>query len=221
MFNNQLELLKNYFYDIIYKDIVTRYEIRDIKNLEKIAYNIISNFTNKISYQSLRNSYDISFDKIKSYISYLVETYLVLELKQFTYSIKKQENLSKKYYVIDNGFIKSIAFKFSENISRILENTVFLELKRRGYEIYYHKDKFEYDFVIKEELEILKAIQVTKSLDDDETKKREIAGLIDAMNKYNLKERLILTQDNELEFIQDKFKIKVMPIYKWLLENQL
>lgn len=127
--NNNLELLKNYFYDILYKDIVARYKIRDTEILEKIAYYIISNFTNKISYQSLRNNYSVSFDKIKNYISYLIETYLVIELKQFNYSLKKQESLSKKYYVIDNGFIKAVAFKFSNDFGKLLENLVLVELK--------------------------------------------------------------------------------------------
>lgn len=217
---NHKELLINYYEDFLYKNIVSRYNVNSQK-LKELGLYLNSNSSKLISYRGLAKTLDLNYNSVVDYISYFLEVYLFSLLYKYDYSINKQISNERKIYSIDSGLSNAISFKFSEDIGRILENTVFLELKRRGYEIYYHKDKFECDFVIKEELEIVKAIQVTKSLDDDETKKREIAGLIDAMNKYNLKEGLILTQDEELEFIQDKFKIKVMPIYKWLLDNQL
>ncbi len=125
-----------------------------------------------------------------------------------------------KLYVIDTGLANAIGFKFSEDKGRILENLVFIELKRRGKEIYYHKQKKECDFVIKEGLEIIQAIQVTKSLDDIDTKKREIEGLLDACKSYNLKTGLILTEDEEYELEQDGIKIQVLPVWKWCLLKQ-
>ncbi len=217
--NNDLELLKNYFYDILYKDIITRYEIRDTQNLEKIAYNLISNFTNKISYQSLRNNYNISFDKIKSYISYLVETYLIIELKQFNYSIKKQENLSKKYYVIDNGFIKSIAFKFSNDLGKLLENLVLIELERQKKETYFYitNNGYEIDFLIKTHTNEFEIIQVSYDLNNEKTKKREIRAIVEASKELNCTNAIIITNKYKEEIEMDNLKINCVPIVEWLL----
>jgi predicted AAA+ superfamily ATPase len=140
---------------------------------------------------------------------------------QVNYGLSYLNYSKSKIYSIDTGLVNSVSFKFSENIGRLLENLVFIELKRRGKEIYYHKNKKECDFVIKEGLDITKAIQVCKSLESSdlrgETRKREIKGLIDALKTYNLKTGLILTEDEEETIIQDDFKIQVIPIYKWLL----
>lgn len=217
--NNDLELLKNYFYDILYKDIVARYEIRDTQNLEKIAYYVISNFTNKISYQSLRNSYNISFDKIKNYISYLVETYLIIELKQFNYSIKKQENLSKKYYVIDNGFIKSIAFKFSNDLGKLLENLVLIELQRQKKETYFYltSNGYEIDFLVKNNLKEFEIIQVSFDLANEKTKTREIRAVVEASKELNSNSAIIITNNHKEKIQIDNLEINCIPIIDWLL----
>ncbi len=83
--------------------------------------------------------------------------------------------------------------------------------------MFYHKNKKECDFVIREGLDIVEAIQVATSLEDYDVRKREILGLIDALKTYNLKEGLILTEDEEDSFEQDGFKIIVKPVWKWLL----
>src|SRR6185437_3613016 len=102
-----------------------------------------------------------------------------------------------------------------------LETLVFNELKRRGKEIYFYKQKQECDFLVKEHLQISQAIQVSKTLKDPETKQRELQGLLEAMNTYNLSQGLILTFDEEgAEKIQQEgkhFQITILPIWKWLL----
>ena len=162
-----------------------------------------------------------SFGTINKYIRFLHEVYLLFDLSIFDYSVKKQMVNLNKIYCIDNGFFEAISFKFSENYGRLLENLVFIELKRQGKEIYYHRKKKECDFIIKKGLDIVEAIQVTQSLENEdrgaETKKREIEGLLDACKSYNLNNGLILTDDEEDEFIQDDIRIKVKPIWKWLL----
>ena len=96
---------------------------------------------------------------------------------------------------------------------------MFLQLKRRYDEIYYHLEKNECDFVIKENLKITQAIQVSQKLDNPVTKEREIAGLMDAMKKYDLKEGYILTLEEEESLELDNKNIYLKPIWKWLLES--
>jgi hypothetical protein len=112
--------------------------------------------------------------------------------------------------------IKEVAFKFSKNSGRYLENLVFLELKRREKEVFYFQEKYECDFIIRDGLKITQAIQVTDQL-NYENKEREIKGLISALKSFKLKEGILLTSDSEEEIIVDGLKIKILPVWKWLL----
>ncbi len=105
----------------------------------------------------------------------------------------------------------------------MLENIVFNELARREEEIYFHKQKYECDFLIKRELKICSVIQATKTLaESPEVKQREMRGLVEAMQIYQLNEGIILTMDEEgfEEIVENrKMKIKIIPVWKWLLST--
>ena len=156
---------------------------------------------------------------INNYIGYLKNVFVASTINKFDYSIKKQKVSSSKFYVLDNSFLKTVAFNFSENAGKRLENLVFIELVRDGNEVYYHAKNNECDFIIKEGLKITKAIQICLVLDNAVTKKREIDGLIEALKEYRLNEGLILTLDKEEEFILKDKKIIIKPVWKWLLEK--
>ena len=216
---NDKDFFKILYDNILYRDIIVRYKLSHEKGIKDIFYYLTSNIAKEFSYTTLKKISDItSITTIKDYISYLENSYLLFTINRYDISLKKQLINPKKVYIIDTGFANSISFKFSEDYGRLLENIVFLELKRNGLEIYYHRQKKECDFIIKDGLDIIQAIQVTKSLSDINTNEREIDGLIEAMKIYDLKEGLILTDDEETEFSQDGFKIVVKPIWKWLLE---
>ncbi|MFO7676853.1 MAG: hypothetical protein R6V50_00485 [Thermoplasmatota archaeon] len=89
---------------------------------------------------------------------------------------------------------------------------------RQDKEIYFHKEKFECDFVIRKGTQIIQAIQVTYHL--QENKKREIDGLFEALTMYRLNEGLLLTSDQEEVIIENKKKIVIKPVWKWLLEEK-
>lgn len=99
----------------------------------------------------------------------------------------------------------------------MLENIVFIELKRRGKNIFYHSNKKECDFIIKEKLTIMEAYQETTSISDITVKNREIDGLIEALNIYNLSQGYILTEDDEDELTISNKRIIIYPVWKWLL----
>ncbi|MBI5207680.1 MAG: ATP-binding protein [Candidatus Firestonebacteria bacterium] len=216
--NNQ-ELLKNYFYDIIQKDIIMRYEIREKNILEKMAVYLLTNSGKIISRESLKEAFKLSFVAVDSYLEYLKDAFLIFELPQFSYSLKRQNKAFKKIYSVDTGLTNSVSFKFSEDIGRALENIVFLELKKKEYELFYYKtkDNLEIDFLIKERTKITNLIQVCWNLEEEKTKEREIKGLINAMNELNLSHSLILTYNDEEEIKINEKLIIIKPVYKWLL----
>lgn len=214
--SNRKELLINYFEDFLYKDIVSRYGVNGAK-LKELALFLASNSSKIISYRNLSKTLHLNFQSVVDYICYFEEVYLFSLMNRYDYSIKKQLSSSKKVYSMDIGLANAISFKFSEDKGRLLENLVFIELKRRGSDIYYHKYNYECDFIIKEELDIVEAIQVTDNMYEEETKKREINGLVDALKTYNLESGVILTEEEEEELEYQGFKISIIPLWKWLL----
>ena len=218
--NDDLTLSKQYFEDILNKDIIKRYNIKKVKELKDLILYLFSNVSKTYSYSTLKQVSSIkSLSMINNYIEYLKNVFVASTINKFDYSIKKQKVSSSKFYVLDNSFLKTVAFNFSENAGKRLENLVFIELVRRGNEIYYHAKKNECDFIIKEGLKITKAIQVCLILDNVVTKKREADGLIEAMKEYKIKEGLILTLNKEEELVVEGKKIIIKPVWKWLLEK--
>lgn len=122
-------------------------------------------------------------------------------------------------YFIDNAIINKVGFNATDNIGQLLENLVFIQLKRQHKEVYYHDNGVECDFVVREDGHIISAFQVTRSLSDVKTKQREINGLLSALNAYNLMEGIILTADETEELIIEGKKINIYPIWKWLLQG--
>jgi len=218
--NDDLNLSKQYFEDILNKDIIRRYGIRKVKELKDLILYLFSNVSKTYSYSTLKQVSNIkSLSMINNYIEYLKNVFIALTINKFDYSIKKQKVSSSKLYVLDNSFLRTVAFNFSENAGKRLENLVFIELIRRGAEVYYHAKKNECDFVIKEGLRITKAIQVCLVINDPLTKKREINGLLEALKEYKLPEGIILTLDQEEELLIEEKRIIIKPVWKWLLEK--
>lgn len=215
--NIKLQRIWEYFNSIILRDILEFNNIRESKIIFELARYLITNSSKLFSYNSLSKVFWVSKITIKEYIWFLQNSFLFEELSKFDYSIKKQILNEKKIYTLCQDFL-GLWFQFSENIWRQLENMVFIELKRRWYELYYHKSKKECDFLIREKQKIIWAIQVCYDLNDTDTKTREINWLFEAIKIYNLNEWLILTND-ENDLIEKDWKIiKIIPIWKWLLK---
>ena len=210
------EILKNYFQTIYLKDIIFPNNIRSNQDVFDLLYFLISNVGKPFSYTRIAKTLGISAETVKEYIGCAVNSYLLYTLTKYDNSIKKQLANPKKVYCIDTGLVNSISFRFSENKGRLLENLVYMTLRRQNEGIYYHKENYECDFVIKTGLHITSAVQVSVSLKDENTRKREIRGLIEAMNTHNLREGLIITEnESEIIMVDDK-KITLMPVYAWL-----
>ena len=213
--------------DIIQKDILLRYNIKNKKTFRELARYLVSNFSNEITYRKLKDVVSIKNDHtLKNYVDYLSTSYLTFTLERFSFKLKNQIIAPKKIYCTDTGMINSIAFRFSENSGKMLENLVAIELLRRksywqrDLEVYYWKDhqQREVDFVLKNGPKIEKLIQVTHVSEKDEIDKREIESLIRASNALKCKNLLLITFDYDDEINMGDTNIRCMPIWKWLLE---
>lgn len=210
-------LLQEYLKDILYRDIISRYRIKYEASLRELINFNMANIGTAASFEKIGKMTKIkSLMTVKNYISYLENSFLFLLIPKFNYSIKKQIYNPKKVYAIDTGMYNEVAFANSANRGRILENLVFLELKRRKKNIYYYSEKNECDFLIQEKSKITQAIQVTEELYTN-NKERELTGLTEAMDEYNLNQGLILTKEQKEETRIGRKKVVIMPIYEWLL----
>jgi len=209
------ELLK----DILMRDIATRHKIRNIKTLNELAIFLLTNVGKEFSYNSLKTTFKLgSINSIISFISFFEDSYLLFSVPKFDYSYKKQIVNPKKIYSIDNGLSNKNSASFSEDEGRMLENLVFISLRKKSKDIFYFKEESECDFLVKDRGKITQAIQVCYKL-TDENKDREISGLIAPLKKFELNSGLILTYNQEDDFLVEGKKIITKPIWKWLLEK--
>lgn len=214
------ELLTSYFNDIITKDIVERYKIRDVSKIKNLALFYAANFCEFISFNSIKKMLgEKSVETIERYSSFLESAYLIFFNKMFDYSLKKQMVNERKVYLIDNGLRQAVAFQFKDMYGNLLENAVYLELLKGGKEtVFFYKGKKEADFAVQRGLKIHLVLNVCWDLTDPDTKKRELNSLVEAMDSYGLKRGFIITYDTA-KTLQIKGKlIKVIPFYKLCFE---
>ena len=217
--NEDAEILRDVFSDIINRDISARHKIRNLKSLKEMAIYLITNVGKEFSYNSLKKTFNLgSVNSAISFISFFEDSYMLFTVPKFDYSYKKQIVNPKKVYSIDNGFSGVNSASFSEDKGRMLENMAFLNLRRKHKEIFYFQEEGECDFVVKEREKIIQAIQVCYHL-TERNKDRELNGLFEALNKFKLNEGLILTYNQDDHFELKGKKIKVIPVWKWLLEK--
>ncbi len=221
----KIRILQDYFDLIFYRDIIERFHIKNLFLMKDLMRYIAHNFARLFSvrkYHALLSSRGIKTSKntIFEYLGYLEEINLLKLVPLFSFSFKKQLVNPRKVYIIDNGLVTATAFPWEENRGFYLENIVFIELLRRGGEIFYYKtlEGFEVDFLVWKENKIYNLIQVTQTLGSKETLEREKRALISAMSELNVNKAIILTEDESMVIEEDKFLIEVKPIWLWLLE---
>lgn len=204
------DLITSYYDTVLLKDCIANNNIRDTKSFRELSYYLISNITSLYSYSSLARAIAIHDQSAKEYIQYLQDAWFMYELKQFSYSIKEQQNNKKKPYVIDNAFI-NLSFQFSSGSGVLLENLVFSELIKANKEIYYYNKDFECDFIIKNKDQTLDAIQVCYEL-NDQNREREIRGLEKISKIFDIRHKTIISYNQE-EPIK-KNGIQILPFWK-------
>jgi len=212
------ELLEMYFKDIIIKDIIARYKIKETGKLEELAKYYLSNISTLHSSNKIKNILNASLNMVQRFSDYLSYAYLLAFVPKFSWKVKEQLLNPKKVYSSDTGLRNSVSFLFKEDYGRLAENIVFNKLSSQENEIFYWKGKHESDFVVKKRHKIKEVIQVCWNISNIQTKEREINGLIEACKELKLKKGLIITEDLEKEETIEGLKIEYLPLWRWLLE---
>ena len=203
-------ILIDLYNDILSRDIVSRFEA-DLDIVKKIGYYLITNIGVLFSYNSVARALNLHYDTVKKYVPYFEEVFIFFIVPFFSWKIKTIMKKDMKCYSIDTGLRNAVSFKFSDDLGKLAENLVLIELKRRNKDVFFWRGKREVDFVVREESK-LTAINVTYT---NEISNREKEGLLDFKEKYTNVNLVIITK--ELEKTGED-GIEFIPLWKWLLK---
>jgi len=215
----ELPILRTLYDDVLYRDIAARYQLSGVETLRELAFNLISNPAGLVNYNKLKEQYRLgSVNTIRSYVANMENSWLLFTSRLYDYSLKRQQIAPKKMYSIDTGMVNAVGFSFSPNRGKLMENLVFLSLRRTNNEIYYYltPSGYEVDFFLPKQQQL---IQVTQHLSNPVTRERELRALEDAANALNVRNLLILSDEGEDDFIRAGLSIQVRSIATWLLEQ--
>lgn len=220
------QLVRSYldtlFDSIVWKDVAKRHNVRNITDLNNLAMYLVSNFCNPLSANEL--SKELGFSSVnttKKFMDYLHEPYLFYYLSRYNNKLKLMKKAPKKVYVVDNGFVAAKAFSLSENLGRLLENQVFIELIRQGYNtektMFYYRSRNdkEVDFVLRKGTRVERLVQVCYDLSSPKTEKREVDSIVECAGELKCDNLTIVTKEDERTIKKDGYTIKVLPISKF------
>jgi len=212
---DKMQILKDYYTAVIEKDIIQRYQVRDIKKLKEFCLNLYANTASHFSGYQAEKRQKISQPTANKFLEYAREVFLVQTTDYFSYSFTEQKANPYKVYAIDPGLYNAVSFRFSENLGRIFENVVYLALRRKGEKIFYWKGKGEVDFLIRKGTRIDKLINVCWEL-NKKNEKREFSGLYEAMKQFNVSNAQIIVSgyDDQVDFKGKK--IVISNFFNWL-----
>lgn len=210
------------FDSIVLKDVAKRYNVRNINDLNNLALYLVSNFANPLSFNEVADSLGFaSVSTTKKYMGYLNEPYLFFYLPRYNNKLKLMKKAPQKVYVVDNGFVAAKTFNLGQNLGRLLENQVFIELMRRGYNpeqtLFYYRSRNdkEVDFVTRKGVVIDSLIQVCYDMSNPKTEKREVDSIVECAGELKCNNLIIITENEERTIERNGYLIKVLPINKF------
>ena len=220
------KMLQGYFDTMLLKDLVEHYKLSNIEVLRYYLKRIMANITKPTSIRAIHGDIKsrglkVSKDDLYDWANYACNIFMFLRISNYSKSLQKMESSQPKYYCIDNGLRDAVLLPQSNDDGKKLENTVFLQLYRQRTpvdSIFYYQGKGECDFVVQRGAEINCLIQVTWSMDDEDTRRREIAGLLEASDATGCNELYIITSSHQEEITTESLKtIHLVPAWQWLL----
>lgn len=214
--------LDTLFDSIVWKDVAKRHSVRNVTDLNDLALYLVSNFCNPVSANELTEELGFSsVNTTKKFMDYLHEPYMFYYLPRYNNKLKVMKKAPRKVYVVDNGFVAAKAFSLSDNLGRLLENQVFVELLRQGYDtdktMFYYRSRNdkEVDFVLRKGTHIEQLVQVCYDMSNAKTEKREVDSLIECAVELNCRNLVIVTNNDERVIEKDGYRINVVPVAKW------
>lgn len=209
-------LASNYYRDTLARDVIIPNSIRNSQEIEILGLQILTDFTKTHTYSSLSKPQKLSIETTKNFLNYLKKAYLFFESKYFSYKTKETQDIQKarKIYVVDNGLRNFNIPLIRPDMGQCVENVVYIELLKQTEAVYYWQGKKEIDFVVMNPNLTLYNVSYTDQLNN-----REIEGMIEGLNEFNLEKGFIITKNYADTQIIESKKIEFIPLWAWLILN--
>lgn len=225
--SEQLKLLHGYFDTMILRDLAEHYRITNTGVIRYFIKRIMANLSKPTSINAIYNDIrsqglKVSKDDLYLWADYACNIFLFMRIPKYDRSLVKERKSLDKFYCIDNGLRNAVLMPQSNDKGKNLENTVFMHLNRHKLQsdrISYFQGNAECDFVLRREENVVLLIQVSWSIADDETREREIKGLLEASSVTGCDNLLIITDDEKDSLNIEGKRVDVIPAWEWLLGN--
>ena len=212
---------------LLFKDVVKRHKVKFSTQVGNLAAHMVNNFSKLYTVRKIMEILNLkSTTTIEKYINYLEEAYLIFSLLRYSPKSRERIKSPRKVYAVDNGFVTAKAVQHSPDKGKLMENLVFVELVKRGYEpnreLFYYKTRNdrEIDFVVKKGIEVVELIQVCYESINPDVEQREVKALVEASGELNVQKLTVLTWDEKREVKKDKVTVQFIPLWEWLLEKK-
>lgn len=221
----RIKLHQEYFQAVLYRDLVGRHDVSHPKAVKDLAHRLVDNLASLYSINSLTGylkslGHKAPKSAVSDYLDWFEDAYFFFTVRLFDPSLARSQANPKKIYCTDHALAASVSSGILINSGHLLENLIFMALRRITPDIYYYKTKSgtEVDFIVRLSTGSSKLlIQVCESLSDPRTRKREISALIEAMNEQGVKLGTIITRNEEDVIDVTGGRIEVIPAWRFLL----
>jgi predicted AAA+ superfamily ATPase len=213
-------LLRRYFQDILFRDVVARHGVRDLRGLEQVAHHLLVHTGALVTWNRIKDQYGLNLDPVRSYAAALEGCHLLRTMPRFSFRVPEQARAPRKVYASDTGLRNAVSFRFSADLGRLAETAVFNHVARDpDLRLYYHADHGECDFVAWRGATPIRAVQVCFGDAGAEIPAREVEGLHGALVRFGLDEGLVVTRDALFERKLEGRTIRGVPLASFLLEG--
>jgi predicted AAA+ superfamily ATPase len=220
----RVRIHQEYFNSILFRDLIERHDISHPRAVVDLARRLMENVASLYTLNGLTNylkslGHKVPKNSVAEYLSWFEDAFFLFTVRIFSASYGKSNSNPKKIYCIDHALIRSVTSGILVNSGHLLENIVFIALRRLNVSIYYYKTsaKQEVDFLIQDQQRKLRLIQVCETLANPVTRQREISALQSAMNELGLSEATLVTRDESEQVTIEKNIIEIVPVWQFLL----
>jgi predicted AAA+ superfamily ATPase len=215
------------FDSIVLRDIVKKYKLRNVNLISSLYNRLAHSICSKVSYRQLEKDLEkaLTVNTIKKYLGYANEAYLFLELQPFFFKPRLRMKADRKLYAIDHGYINFKSVNIMGSDSNLMENIVFIELIRRGFEVnaslfyYQTREGHEVDFLTRNSAGEIELLQVSYSLESAKTRERELRSLVSAKSELGAISCKVITMGPSVSEIVNGVKIDIIGIADWLIDS--
>lgn len=225
--SEQIKLLQGYFDTMLLKDLVEHYRISNIGVVRYFVKRIMANLTKPTSinaiYKDIKSQgLKVSKDDLYLWANYICDIFMFIRISRYDRSLIKEQKSLDKYYCIDNGLRGAVLMPQSNDNGKGLENVVLLQLnriKQPSDKITYYQGEKECDFVLQRNESVIQLFQVTWDMTDENTREREVNGILEASQITGCDKLFIITKEEECLMEVEGKQIQVLPAWKWLLSS--